>query len=88
MKGLPMAPGTRTTTRTEGVCPLCDQQRPTRLQLWWRPFRTGLVVAWVVGLGILAAEIWIEGRIIAEQWAMLERVERLMELRSGPVRGR
>lgn len=38
-------------------------------------------------VGVLAAEIIIEGRVIAEQWAMLDRVVKILELRAG-ARGR
>lgn len=88
MKGLPMAPGAKATRRTEDVCPLCDQPRLTRSQAVWRQIRRWALYGWIIGLGILAAEIVIEARVIEEEWKMLERVERLMELRGGPVRGR
>lgn len=87
MKGL-MTSLRTSTGRPMTTCPYCDQRMDaTRERTWWRRIMTGLVYAWVIGLGVLAAEIIIEGRVIAEQWAMLDRVVKILELRAG-ARGR
>lgn len=79
MTGLKTSAGRPMTT-----CPYCDQRMDAdRQRLWWRRIKTGLVYAWVIGLGVLAAEIVIEAQMISRQWELFDRTVKLLELKGG-----
>ncbi|GEM_PF-5196804 len=66
--------------RPMAACPYCLQPPLTRRRLWWRRAMIGVGIAWAAGLIGLGAAIWIEARIVTEQWAMVERATTLIEL--------
>lgn len=79
---------TKAGTRTRETCPLCDQPRLTRSQATWRRIRTWVLYGWIVGLGVLAAEIVIEAQMISRQWELFDRTVKLLDLKVQTARGR
>ena len=76
------------TGRPMQRCPLCSQRMDAdRQRIWWRLIKRGLMYGWVIGLGILAAEIIIEAQMISRQWELFDRTVKLLDLRAG-ARGR
>lgn len=69
-------------------CPYCLQPAMTRARLLWRRAMIVVGLAWAVGLIGLGAAIWIEARIVTEQWAMVERATKLIELADKARHGR
>lgn len=89
MKGLPMTLAAQVAARTMAVCPYCDRRmEDPRSLIWWRRIKTGLVYGWVIGLGILGAEIVIEAQMISRQWELFDRTVKLLSLKAELARGR
>lgn len=88
MRGL-MTSLKTSTGRPMVTCPYCDQRMDAdRQRLWWRRIRRWVLYGWIVGLGILAAEIVIEVQMISRQWELFDRTVKLMDLKAQLMRGR
>lgn len=69
--------------RPMAACPYCDRRmEDPRSLIWWRRVKTGLAYGWVIGLGILAAEIVIEAQMISRQWELFDRTVKLIQIKA------
>lgn len=87
MRELPMTPEAKVAARTTAACPYCDRQMDDpRSRIWWRRIQTLVLYGWIVGLGILGAEIVIEAQMISRQWELFDRTVKLLELKAQMAR--